>query len=443
MLETLTSIFNNRELATGVWLMIGIVFLITQTNSRDALGHVLRAVFQFKLFVLFSSLAAWLLIGVLALWQIGWWTVDYLKLTILWYLFSGTVLLGNSIQSQRDFGFFKDMLTGQFKAVALLEFIVVFYSFAFWKEMFFLPLMTILSVTQVISETKEEYAPVKKLLDWLITIIGFGLIVHFVRSAINDYGTLFNLATLRDVTIPILYSLWAVPICYLWWCHARWEEARIQLNQKTYHSDDLRKFARNQFLYSLYFKPILLKRAVRQFNLLPATSQQDVQNIIFQVQSYEAGRRSPARVETQIGWCPYRAESFLSAEGYETNDFHDCGFDGEWLAESQTIYLKEVGLFETLIYRIKGVEGLVKTLQIKGSFKITPSPNSGLAEMESLCASLAQVATINHNMPSQILAGFENQTNVYETINHHHFTLKFSRYEDANILDVDFTCATI
>lgn len=441
MLETLTSIFSNRELATGLWLFMFMGFVISQPGIRGALASVLRAILQFKLLVLFSTLAVWLSVGVLVLWQIGWWALDHLKLTILWYLFSGTVLLANSIQNQRDARFFRDAVTGQFKAVAALEFIVVFYSFAFWKEMVFLPFMTIIAVMQAMSETKAEYAPAKKLLDGILLIVGVALIVHFVLTASSDHGTLFNLATLREVTIPILYSLWALPVCYLWWCYARWEEARIQLNQKTYHSDDLRSYAGWQFLRSFFLRPVLLKRAVRQFNLLPAMARQDVQEIISKIRAYEAGRCKSRSVATQIGWCPYLAKRFLAAEGYETNDFHDSGFNGEWFAESQTTYLKEAGPFETLIYRIKGREELVKIVQINGSFNVDPTPDTGLAEMACLCASLIQAATANENMPSQIVVGFEDRADVKAEINHHCFKLKFMRYEDTNILDVEFTCA--
>lgn len=415
-------------------------FVVSQPSIRGALGSVLQALLQFKLLVLFSTLAVWLSVGVSALWQIGWWTLDHLKLTVLWYLFSGTVLLANSIQNQRDAGFFWDAAAGQFKAVAVLEFIAVFYSFAFWKEMVFLPFMTVVAVMQAMSETKAEYLPAKKLLDVIILIVGGVLIVHFVLTAIGDHGTLFNLATLREVSIPILYSLWALPICYLWWCYARWEEARILLNQKTYHSDDLRSYARWQFLRSFFLRPVLLKRAVRQFNLLPATARQDVQEIISQIRAYETDRLKPRSVATQMGWCPYFAEKFLATEGYATNDFHDSGCDGEWCAESQTTYLKEAGLFETLVYRIKGCEGLVKIIQIKGSFKIDPVPDAGLAQMECLCASLIHAATAHENIPGQIVVGFEDRADVSTEIDHHRFTLKFTRFEDANILDVEFTC---
>lgn len=440
MFETLTSVFNNRELASGFWLVILLCFFLSQPSFRGALAGVVAALFQIKMVVLFSTLVCWLLVGVVALWQIGWWTPDQLKLSIFWYLFSGTVLLVRSLQNQRDASFFKGVVADQFKAVAVLEFIVVFYSFAFWAEMIFLPFMAIIATMQAMSETKAEYARVKKILDGVLLVVGAVLIIHFVRNAISDHGTFLNLATLREVTIPILYTLWALPFCYLWWCLARWEEARFQLNMKTYHADDLRSYAKNAFLRSLFLRPALLKRAVRQFNSLPAKSRQDVRDIIAQVRAYEAGRRSAETVEANGGWSPYAAEKFLSAEGYETNDFHDSGFNGEWFAESQTTYLKGAGLFETLIYRIKGQEGVVSTLQIKGSFKIDPAPDAGLTQMADICLSLIRVATKNDNMPSQILDGFEDHQDAHEAVNNHRFALKYTRYEDANILDVEFIC---
>lgn len=443
MVEIITSIFSNRELASGVWLLILLGFSLRQSSIRRALGGVAQALFQIKLVAVFSTLAFWLLICVFVLWQIGWWNSDQLKLTIFWYIFSGTVLSIKSIQNKGDTNFFKGIVTDQFKVVIVLEFLVVFYSFAFWKEMIFLPFITIMVTSRAFIEAKAEYAAVKKILDGILSLVVVGLIIHFVREVMSAQNTLINLSTLRELTTPILYTLWALPFCYLWWCFACWETAGKQLDCKTYHSEDLRSYAKKMLLRSLFLRPVLLKRAVRQFNLLPAKTQQDVRDIIAEVRAYEAGRIAPAVVEATSGWSPYAAEKFLAAEGYETNDFHDSGFDGEWFAESQITYFKDAGLFETMIYRIKGKKGVVKTLQIKGSFTINPVPNVGLAQMSGICMSLLNSATNNKKIPRKILDGFRDLQDAHEAYKCHYIALKFTQYEKTNFLDVEFTCTPL
>lgn len=431
--------FNNREIAIGIWLGIITIFCVLKFNVFGNLKDLFKVFFCSVLLPIFVGLALWLVLGIVFLHWANWWGTSDLKSTVFWYLFSGAALLGRSIQSQKGQLLFSQFISDQFKIIAALELVVVFYSFSLLNELWFVPVLFVLGAMLVISEGKPEYAPVRKLLEWVLVGITIFLIYHFVMRTISDKGAFWNLGTARGVTIPIVLSIWVLPYCYVLRCYSRWQEALIQIDQKTYHSDSLRKYARKKFRWALFLRPVLLKRAVRQFNMLPAKTKSDIRDIIKQVRQYENDRPNPQSVPEDQGWCPYAVETFLRDEGFNTGDFHNSGFDDEWYAESDTKYLEDAGLFETLIYRAKGQEGVVKTLQLKGRFDIEPPPEAAIEQMENLAINLIKAATTLDTLPKCIKVGFDTTSNAHEQLSMYKLGLTFTLFDEANIMDAEFT----
>jgi len=435
-------IFNNRETATGVWLSLIAIYCILKLDVLDAVYEISKLFFGSVLLVVFSGLALWLSLGVKFLYWINWWTISELKLTIYWYLFSGAVLLGHSIKDVTKTPLIGQMVRDQFRVVVLLEFVAVFYSFSLLTELLFVPAITILSAAHIYCKNRSEYESLRKPLELIFVGLAIVFTYNFIAQTIGNKGALWNLATTREVLLPVGLSIWVIPYCYLISCHSRWQEAIIQINQKTYHPENLRKYAHNRFRRSLFFHPTLLMRAVRQFNMLPAKTGADIDDIVTQVFEYENGKSDPVPVPVELGWCPYKSELFLENCDFKTGDFHNSGFDGEWFAESEAKYLEAAGLFETLIYRIQGFEGIIKTLTIKGSFKFDPTPEAGIKQMEKVAADLIKAATAQKTLPKSIKDGFLSARDTSEQLNMHELSLSFTHFDSSNILDVIFTVST-
>ena len=443
MTDHIQSVFNNREIASGIWLVIFLVWLTIKADLKIALKEIGRALFFSPLILLFSGLAIRLALGVFFLKVIGWWTLGELKLTIFWFLISGTVLLGRSIQNNQSITLFRNNIRDQFKVIAVLEFVVVFYSFPLLHELWFVPVVTVLGLMLAMSETKSEYRTAQNLFSGIFAAVGIFLIYHFIQQTIADRGALFNWTTAREATLPILLSLWILPYCYLLSCYARWQEVRIGLNQKSYHDEGLRAHARRYMFWSLFLRPKLLQRAVRQFNMLPAKSEADLKAIVREVKEYEKRRGHPPVVTPSEGWSPYAAEAFLAMTDLQTGDFHDTGFDGEWVAESKTRFLDDAGLFETLVYRAKGLKDVVRSLQLKGCFNVAPIPNAAALQMSDAARSLVRNAIGLDQLPDELIVGFEKLRSVTCILQKHELRLDVSKVEEANILDIEFVVSLI
>lgn len=442
-MEWISQIFNNREIATTIWLAIltaiFIPHLSAKADLKGSLIGVLTALFQPKLFVLFSAYAFWVSIGAFLLSVSGLWTVFELKSTILWFLFSGAVLLGRAIQHDGDASFFANILRDQFRFLAIFEFIAVAYSFALWIELLFVPFITFLTIAKIFYERDEKFAAAKGFIDWILTGIVVIVIWHFIATTIETKGSLFSVQTLREVLLPILLSAFSIPIYYLMHCYAHWENAVIRIEFKTFQSDQLKEEAKDTFFRNFFLQPVLLLRAVRQFQTIPAETKSDLIDIVAEIRAYQRLKKSPPLVPTEVGWSPYIAEQFLADLDLKTNDYHKSGFDNGWFAESHYKDISKEFPRETLVYCIQGSEEVADTLQLKSTFQIDPHPKNGLSALQEAASALALKATGHEGLPNQIASAIAQASEAEMSHGSHILAVDTKRFDEANILDVEFT----
>jgi hypothetical protein len=442
-MEWFSQSFNNREIASAIWLAIGAVFfvpyLLPTADLKRLVFELLKALFQPRLVVLFGAYALWVTLGAYLLSLVGLWTAFELKNTIMWFLFSGAGLLARAIQHDGDASFFGEIIRDQFRILAVFEFVVVAYSFALWLELLLVPFVTLLTGLQFVAEREEKFAPVKRLIDGILLGIAVMAIWHFVASVMENTGTFFSLQTMRDVLLPILLSAFSIPIYYLTYCYSRWENAVIRIGLKTYQSDVLKEQAKATFCRNLFLQPVLLDRAVRQFQTLPAKNKPDLDEIVAEIRQYERLKASPPTVPAEKGWCPYKAEQFLTEQELETSDYHSTGFDEKWFAESSSKYISDTFPREKLTYSLHGKKGAANALKLRGSFQITPHPTTGLSALQDAAATLAKNAIGVEDLPGLIVSAIREASDAETFVDRHVLSVAASRFGEANILDMEFS----
>lgn len=72
----------------------------------------------------------------------------------------------------------------------ILEFFMSTFTFNIWIELAIIPVITIITVMNVIAERKEEYKSVHKLLDSVLAIAGFWIFYETIKIGINEYKQL-------------------------------------------------------------------------------------------------------------------------------------------------------------------------------------------------------------------------------------------------------------
>ena len=133
---------------------------------------------------------------------------------------------------------------------------------------------------------------------------------------------------------------------------------------KTFQSDDLKRYAKKRFFLIFALRPWLLRRAVRQFQIIPATDQSDIDQIIQEIYRHEREAETPPEVDPSEGWSPYLAREFLKDHGLRTGDYHQH-YDNDWWAESEFVDLDDGVLPNKASFYMFGSRDVVHRLKLK------------------------------------------------------------------------------
>lgn len=109
------------------------------------------------------------------------WENIYIKDIIIWFLFSGLIYCMNAVSSEADERYIQKVLKDNLKLTMILEFFMSTFTFNIWIELAIIPIITIITVMNVIAERKEEYKNGHKLLDFVLAIAGFWILYETIR----------------------------------------------------------------------------------------------------------------------------------------------------------------------------------------------------------------------------------------------------------------------
>lgn len=87
-------IFNNREKAIIIWLLIAIFFMMFKEDIRKSMLNILKILFSKLLFV-FLAMFLYVAATVFLLHEIGFWQFTMLKSTIFWIFSVALIMLFN------------------------------------------------------------------------------------------------------------------------------------------------------------------------------------------------------------------------------------------------------------------------------------------------------------------------------------------------------------
>jgi len=384
-------IFNNREIASGIWLLIVLGFCFGRSEVRSSLVSIVKAFLEKKILLITVSFAvnASVICWLLKKWNI--WQANQLPATVLWTVFSMFPLISGAFNAQERDGHFRQLFFNSLKITAAFEFVVVAHPFSLPVELILVPFTTCLAMMLVISESDEKHAAVHKLIQWVLVAIVVVIAWYSIKTIWDDPAKFLTGRTARNFVLPIFLTIGSIPFLYLWYCYSHIEQARIGIDQKTFQSDDLKRYARRRFFLIFPLRPWLLRRAVNRFQSMPAESRADVNRIVDEIYQYERDADDPPAVDPAQGWSPYLAREFLANEGLQAIGTRS-NFNEEWWASSSTVDLDKAVIPNTITLYLEGEEGVAKSLKLKGYFFDEFRTEEGIEKFANIAAKLAEVA---------------------------------------------------
>lgn len=226
------SILSTREWATLIWGCIFMLYVLCHSEIRKSLWNVIVIFFDKKLRILWEIILLYVLTITIVFCYLPIWENIYIKDIIIWFLFSGLIYCMNAVSSEADETYIKKILKDNLKFTMILEFFMSTFTFNIWIELAIIPVITIITVMNVIAERKEEYKSVHKLLDSVLAIAGFWIFYETIKIGINEYKQLNIINTLVSFMIPIAYLILIIPLEYAFELYSKYELLFLRMTFK-------------------------------------------------------------------------------------------------------------------------------------------------------------------------------------------------------------------
>ena len=226
------SILSTREWATLIWGCIFMLYVLCHREIRKSLWNVIVIFFDKKLRILWEIILLYVLTITMVFCYLPIWENIYIKDIIIWFLFSGLIYCMNAVSSEADETYIKKILKDNLKFTMILEFFMSTFIFNIWIELAIIPVITIITVMNVIAERKEEYKSVHKLLDSILAIAGFWIFYETIKIGINEYKQLNIINTLVSFMIPIVYLILIIPLEYILELYSKYEVLFLRMTFK-------------------------------------------------------------------------------------------------------------------------------------------------------------------------------------------------------------------
>lgn len=206
--------FNNRELATYIWIILILILCLISPSIRKNLGSVLALLFGKKILTSVLSMFLYVALVVIVLRFFDFWDKSLLKDTTVWLFGVGFVSIMNSNKAIRDDGHFKEIVRDAVRLTIIVDFIVNLYVFNFWVELIFIPFVTLLVLMQLVSQNEEKYSSSLKLVNTLLSMVGLVLIACSVYMCVTDFQNFASIQNLKNFLLPVILTFALLPFLY-------------------------------------------------------------------------------------------------------------------------------------------------------------------------------------------------------------------------------------
>ena len=231
MIRTMTDLFNTREIAIGIWIIIGLILFAAFGKERKLLHQLVKVAARRPLIILYFAILIYCSIIVFFLYQANFWQFGFLKDTIMWIILSGFGMLMRHEHKNGFRHYLKNYFRDAISVTAIVVFVSSAYTFNIWIELISVPILVVLGVAQASTESDQrpEYKRVTKFIYGIIVTYGLIVISFSLRGAIWEYQEFFTTETLRNFLLPIVLFISFIPFYYIFALYSLYEAVLIHL----------------------------------------------------------------------------------------------------------------------------------------------------------------------------------------------------------------------
>ena len=275
-------LFNNREIATAIWLLAIFFFMLVKREIRESLFNVINAFVKIKILFSIFLMIVYTTGILIVLHHVRLWNTSLLKDSIVWFCFTGILMCSNLVTSEKEEDLFRKIIINNIKIVIIIEFIINTYTFSLVVELFFIPLVTLLVIMEVIAKKDKKYSSVIKIINGLYIIIGVVILFYVTSNVVSDYKSFGSLDTLRNIVLAPLLTISFLPFIYFMMLFDTYERLFVRLNLGHEKSNKLKKYAKRKIIKHclLSLKKVNKALNVNTYNLMHTRNKEDVDEMI-------------------------------------------------------------------------------------------------------------------------------------------------------------------
>jgi hypothetical protein len=276
------NLFNNREIAIAVWILVIFIILLFIRGIRESLKDLVKVLFHRKILILVLSIIVYTVGITFVLYLLNFWNISLLKDTILWLCFSGIVICFRYVSSKEDENLLRNIIIDNIKIVIIIEFIANFFTFSLAAELVLIPFMAFIAGLDVIAKTDKKNISVVRLLNGLQIIIGLFIFIYAFSQAIADYKNIVNLDTLKSFLLAPLLAVLFSPFVYFMALLVKYELLFLRLEMGCEKSKKLKNYAKKKIILYCLLSLKKTKKALnmKTYNLMLIRNKDDVDEMV-------------------------------------------------------------------------------------------------------------------------------------------------------------------
>lgn len=279
ILDYVNKTFNNREIALISYLLIFIIWALTQKKIRKSFMPVVKAIMAWKILASIFALVIYVALVVYGLFKIGLWDKSLIKDSIYWTLGVGLVIMMSFDKALKEEHYFKNLVKENFKVLLIIEFIVGLYVFGIITEFILMPFVILFSMLLGYTENYKEHEQVRKLINGLFGILGTVYLIYSGYHIYSDFNGFATTGNLKIFLFPILMSISFLPFAYSYALLVHYESLFVRLGFFL-KDKKLRRFAKWRILLSVNFSILRLKRMTPGMLFIDCTTKNDIKEEI-------------------------------------------------------------------------------------------------------------------------------------------------------------------
>jgi len=202
---------NAREIASLVWLVAVLGFLLTKPSARDAMRAIGRAFWTPKVVTPVAAYFAYVAALVLGAARLGLWDGAMLKDTLIWALGPALVLFFRTTNAGKESHFFRRTALGVVEVAALIGFWTNLFVLPLVVELILVPFLTLLGMMAAYAAVKPEHQVVARAAKGTLAAVGLSLLVYALYRTIMGWPGLEWPALTRTLLLPAWLTVSVLP----------------------------------------------------------------------------------------------------------------------------------------------------------------------------------------------------------------------------------------